>query len=87
MFTWSQILISLYILTSLSTIIVLSVALAQCNKRCPKHDGFCNCFGMRYDGTSGDPNMKTYKGTYCTNDKSGLAQSYREGKLYPNMGV
>jgi len=86
MLSWSQILIGIYILTSLSAIIVLSIALVQCNKRC-SHDGFCNCFGPGYNGSSGDPNMPNYPGTYCTNDKAGLAKSYREGKLYPNMGV
>jgi hypothetical protein len=86
MFSWLQILMGIYILSSLTAIIVLSVALSQCNSKCPnKKDGFCNCFGPGYNGSSGDPNMKTYPGTYCTNDKAGLAKSYREGKLSPSF--
>ena len=79
MFTWTQILIALYILSSISAIIVLAIALAQCNKRCGGKDGFCNCFGPQYDGSSGDPDMPTYPGTYCTNNKPGLSQAYRNG--------
>ena len=88
-FSLKDCLLILYILTSIIAIIVLAVALGQCNKKCNNNsDGFCNCFGPQYDGSSGNPNMTVDPGTYCVHDRAGLAQSYREGKFLPqSMGV
>lgn len=69
---------SLYVLSSLSAIVVLTIALNHCNKHCPK-DGYCSCHGVQYDGSAGEPNTPVYKGTYCTNRKK-LGKAYRQGR-------
>jgi len=68
----------LYILSSLSAIIVLTIALNQCNKKCNK-DGYCQCNGVQYDGSAGDPDTEIYPGIYCT-DKKAKIKAYREGR-------
>ena len=78
-YSWMQIMCTLYVLSSLSAIIVLAVALGQCNKKCPR-DGYCSCHGVQYDGSSGDPDTQIYPGTYCT-DKDKIKKLYREGKI------
>ena len=70
---------TLYVLSSLSAIIVLTIALNQCNKNCPK-DGFCSCHGVQYDGSAGDPSTPIYPGTYCTN-RNKIGKAYREGRV------
>ncbi len=82
-YSWIQIMSVLYILSSLSAIIILTVALGHCNKRCPV-DGYCSCHGVQYDGSAGDPNNPIYPGTYCT-DKKAIKKAYRENKIWPGI--
>ncbi len=77
-YSWTQIMFTWYILSCLSAIIVLAIALEQCNKKCPK-DSYCSCHGVQYDGSAGDPDMQIYPGTYCTNKKA-VRKAYREGR-------
>lgn len=79
-YSWTQIVCTLYVLASLSTIIVLAVALGECIKKCPNvNEGYCSCHGVQYDGSVGDPDIPIYPGTYCTN-KQAVRKAYREGR-------
>ena len=82
-YSWLQIILILYILSSLSCIIILTIALNQCNKKCPQ-DTYCSCHGVQYDGSEGDPNIKTFPGTYCTN-KEELKKAYRNGYVWDGI--
>ena len=84
-FTLKDCLIILYILSSIVAIIVLSVALGQCNKKCTSREGFCNCFGPQQDGSAGNPDAKYYKGAFTACPKKGLSQSYEAGKFLPQF--
>ena len=77
-YSWAQIMCTLYVLSSLSAIIVLTIALNHCNKKCPG-DNYCSCHGVQYDGSAGDPYTDIYPGTYCT-DKHAKRKAYREGR-------
>ena len=83
-FSLKSCLLILYILSSIVAIIVLAVALGQCNKKC-NGDTFCNCFGPQYDGSSGNPDMTTDPGTYCVHSRADLADSYRAGAFLPQF--
>jgi hypothetical protein len=82
-YSWMQIMCTLYILSSLSAIIILSVALGQCNKKCPG-DGYCSCHGVQYDGSEGDPHSPVFPGTFCT-DRKQVRKAYNEGRVWPGV--
>ena len=84
-YSWMQIMLTLYILASLSAIIVLSVALGHCNSKLHNNgESFCSCHGVQYDGSAGNPDTPIYPGTFCTN-KNAVKKAYREGKIRPGI--
>ena len=84
-FSLKDCLIILYILSSIVAIIVLAVALGQCNKKCGQIENYCNCFGAQQDGSAGNPDAKYYKGAFTACPRKGLAKAYREGAQLPQF--
>ena len=84
-FSLKDCLIILYILASIVAIIVLAVALGQCNKNCDKKESFCNCFGAQQDGSAGNPDAKYHKGAFSACPRKGLGASYRQGDFLPQF--
>ena len=84
-FSLKDCLIILYILASIVAIIVLAVALGQCNKKCGNKESFCNCFGAQQDGSAGNPDAKYHKGAFSACPRKGLGDSYRQGDFLPQF--
>ena len=84
-FSLKDCLIILYILASIVAIIVLAVALGQCNKNCGNKESFCNCFGAQQDGSAGNPDAKYHKGAFSACPRKGLGDSYRQGDFLPQF--
>ena len=84
-FSLKDCLIILYILASIVAIIVLAVALGQCNKNCGDKESYCNCFGAQQDGSAGNPDAKYHLGAYSACPREGLAKSYRHGDFLPQF--
>ena len=79
-FSLKDCLIILYILSSIVAIIVLAVALGQCNKKCGS-ENFCNCSGPQYDGSAANPKATTYSGTYTVCPRKSVSEAYNAGEF------